>query len=329
MFMKKVLFLLLTLFLSHVAVASDKNENENKGVALPDQLMLADPFIMEHDGWYYIYGTESPNGIVVHRSRDLKNWSARCGNAKENLALYKDDVWGNRLFWAPEVYKRGDKFIMTYSSDVHICCAESDSPCGPFTQKEQRPYLPEEGGIDASIFVDDDGKAYIFWVRFDRGNIIWVAEMSDDLMTVRMESARKLIECEEGTWEKRMGNIAEGPLVIKYKGKYYLTYSCNDYRSQDYGVGFAVADHPSGPYRRYAGNPVLHKHCGYVGTGHHALFRTGKKFYMVYHAHNSHDKVAPRQTLIAPMKMRRDKDGGKGAYRMEVSEKIIIPKIEK
>ena len=153
--------------------------------------------------------------------------------------------------------------------------------------------------------------------------------MSDDLMTVRMESARKLIECEEGTWEKRMGNIAEGPLVIKYKGKYYLTYSCNDYRSQDYGVGFAVADHPSGPYRRYAGNPVLHKHCGYVGTGHHALFRTGMKFYMVYHAHNSHDKVAPRQTLIAPMKMRRDKDGGKGAYRMEVSEKIIIPHIIK
>ena len=53
MFMKKVLFLLLTVFLSRVAVASDKNENENKGVALPDQLMLADPFILEHDGWYY------------------------------------------------------------------------------------------------------------------------------------------------------------------------------------------------------------------------------------------------------------------------------------
>ena len=122
--MKKVLFLLLTLFLSHVAVASDKNENENKGVALPDQLMLADPFILEHDGWYYIYGTESANGIVVHRSRDLKNWSSRCGNAKENLAMHKDDVWGSRYFWAPEVYKRGDKFIMTYSAHAHICCAE-------------------------------------------------------------------------------------------------------------------------------------------------------------------------------------------------------------
>ena len=42
------------------------------------------------------------------------------------------------------------------------------------------------------------------------------------------------------------------------------------------------------------------------------------------YAHNSHNKVAPRQTLIAPMKMKRC-DGG---YRMEISEKIIIPMID-
>ena len=326
--MKKLLFLLLASFFNFCfVVADDSVKSVPIGVAQPGQLMLADPFILEHDGWYYIYGTESANGIVVHRSRDLKNWSSRCGNATENLALHKDDVWGNRLFWAPEVYRRDDKFIMTYSSDLHICCAESDSPCGPFVQKEKRPYLPEECGIDASIFIDDDGKAYMFWVRFDKGNIIWVAEMSDDLMSIKKETARKLIECEDGTWEKCMGNIAEGPFVFKYKGKFYLTYSCNDYRSQDYGVGFAVADHPMGPYKRYCKNPVLHRHCRYVGTGHHAIFRTGNKYYMVYHAHNSHSLIAPRQTLIAPMKMRRDKDGGKEAYRIEVSKKIIIPRI--
>ena len=42
------------------------------------------------------------------------------------------------------------------------------------------------------------------------------------------------------------------------------------------------------------------------------------------YAHNSHNKVAPRQTLIAPRKMKRYDDG----YRMEVSEKIIIPMID-
>ena len=329
MFMKKILFLLLVAALSHVAVANDKKENATVGVALPNQLMLADPFVIEHDGWYYIYGTEAADGIVVYRSRDMKQWSRRCGNAKNGLAMHKDDVWGNSMFWAPEVYKRGDKFIMTYSSDLHICCAEADSPCGPFVQKVQRPYLPDEQGIDASIFVDDDGKAYMFWVRFMRGgNIIWVAEMTPDLMTVKIETARELIDAREGTWERKMGRIAEGPLTFKYKGKYYLTFSCNDFRSQDYAVGFAVADSPMGPYERYEKNPVLHRHCGYMGTGHHAVLRVGKKFYMVYHAHKNFEQVTPRQTLIAPMKMRRDRDGGKGAWRIEVSEKIIVPKIE-
>lgn len=322
--MKKILFSLFAVVLCSVAVAD--NENENIGCALPDQLMLADPFIVEHDGWYYIYGTEDADGIVVYRSRDLKNWSSRCGKAKKSLAMHKDDVWGEKFFWAPEVYKRGDKFIMTYSSDLHICCAESDSPCGPFVQKKQRPYLPDEEGIDASLFFDDDGKAYIFWVRFMRGgNIIWVAEMTPDLMAVKIETARELVDVQHGTWEKIMGRIAEGPFAFKYKGKYYLTFSCNDYRSKEYAVGFAVADSPMGPYERYEKNPVLHKHCGYVGTGHHALLRAGKKLYMVYHAHNSHKKIAPRQTLIAPMKMRREK----GAYRLEVSENIIIPRIDK
>lgn len=306
-------------------IAFPANAANDKGEAQPHQLMLADPFVIEHEGWYYIYGTEDADGIVVYRSRDLKKWSKRCGNAKKSLALHKDDVWGNRLFWAPEVYRHGDKFVMTYSSDVHICYAESDSPCGPFVQKEQRPYLPHEGGIDASIFTDDDGKNYMFWVRFDGGNIIWTAELTPDLKEIRMETARRLIEPIEGTWEKKMYTIAEGPFVIKHKGKYYLTYSCNDYRSQDYAVGFAVADHPLGPYKRYEGNPVLHRHCGYAGTGHHAILRKGKRLYMVYHAHKSNSEVGPRQTLIAPMKMKRDKKGG---YRIEVSEKIIVPMIE-
>ena len=121
--MNKLLFLLFALFFCSVSVAND-DKQQYVVAAQPGQLMLADPFILEHDGWYYIYGTESANGIVVYRSRDLKTWSSLCGNAKENLAMHKDDVWGSRYFWAPEVYKRGDKFIMTYSAHAHICCAE-------------------------------------------------------------------------------------------------------------------------------------------------------------------------------------------------------------
>ena len=265
--MKRIFILLLSVLGICGAYARQSGERAREG-----QLMLADPFILEDDGWFYIYGTHADDGIVVYRSRDLKRWSGRCGNAANGLALHKDDVWGEKWFWAPEVYRIGDRYIMTYSAEEHICYAESDSPCGPFVQSEKRPYLDEKG-IDSSIFVDDDGKAYMFWVRFTRGNVVWVAEMTPDLRQVKSETARRLIDVQEGTWEHLMGRVAEGPLVVKHKGLYYLTYSCNDYRSRDYAVGVAVADSPMGPYERCAGNPVLHRHCGYVGTGHHALDR--------------------------------------------------------
>lgn len=296
--------------------------------AVEGQLMLADPYVLEDDGWYYIYGTHAEDGIVVYRSRDLREWSDRCGNATNHLALHKDDVWGERWFWAPEVYKVGDKYLMTYSAEEHICYAESDSPCGPFVQREKRQYLPEEKGIDSHIFFDD-GKAYMFWVRFEGPYGIWVAELTSDLSAIKLETARLVLEPQRGTWEHVQAHVSEGPAVIKHKGKYYLTYSCNDYQSQDYAVGFAVADNVMGPYERYEDNPILHRHGGYVGTGHHTLLSTHKDLYMVYHAHYSGDKIHPRQTLISPIKFERERNKGKYMYRLEISEEQIIPKLAK
>ena len=319
--MKRLLTFVFVLF----AIAASAQEEVRS--AVEGQLLLADPFVLEDDGWFYIYGTHAADGIVVYRSRDMLKWSDKCGKAKNALALHKDDVWGEKWFWAPEVYKVGEKYIMTYSAEEHICYAEADSPCGPFVQREQRPYLPNEKGIDSSFFFDDDGKAYIYWVRFTHGNVIWVAEMSRDLHEVKLETARRLIDVEEGTWEHLMGRVAEGPAVLKHKGKYYLTYSCNDYQSKDYAVGVAVADSPMGEFRRLEGNPILHRYAGYVGTGHHTLLPTKRGLYIVFHAHNSDEKIHPRQTLIAPIRFKRDRKAGRKICRLKVGEKLIIPKV--
>ena len=211
---------------------------------------------------------------------------------------------------------------MTYSAEEHICYAESDSPCGPFVQREKRPYM-EEKGIDSSIFWDK-GKPYIFWVRFQPYGI-WVAELSSDMSTVKIESAKLVLKPEPNTWEHVQAYVSEGPCVILHEGKYYLTYSCNDYQSQDYAVGFAVSDYVMGPYVRYEGNPILHRHLGYVGTGHHSLFKRGNGYYMVYHAHHDRQKIHPRQTLISPLVLKRDKKANQ--YVMSVSDKLIIPKV--
>ena len=75
----KKLFCVLALVVLAISASAQKIF---MGEAKENQLLLADPFILEDDGWYYIYGTHAADGIVVYRSKDLKKWSDRCGNAK-------------------------------------------------------------------------------------------------------------------------------------------------------------------------------------------------------------------------------------------------------
>ena len=74
-----------------------------------EPVFLADPFILEDEGIYYMYGTSHPDGILVMTSLDLKNWSY---SEKKPLALHKSSSFGNSGFWAPEVYRVGNKYLM-------------------------------------------------------------------------------------------------------------------------------------------------------------------------------------------------------------------------
>ena len=80
------------------------------------------------------------------------------------LALHKDDVWADSRFWAPEIYEIDGKFYMYYTADEHICVAIADSPLGPFRQNEKKPMVAGEKMIDSSLFIDEDGKPYLFFV---------------------------------------------------------------------------------------------------------------------------------------------------------------------
>jgi beta-xylosidase len=277
----------------------------------------ADPFVLLHNGIYYLYSTNSPDGFRVFTSTDMAVWEDR------GYCLRAEDVMGDKWFWAPEVLERDGLFYMVYVANEHLGVAVADSPLGPFVQKEKR-WLNDINEIDGHFFVDDDGAVYFYFVRFDNGNVIWCAKMNDDLLSYDKSTAKFLLRSED-EWETRDCSVVEGPFVLKHKGKYYLTYSCNDYQSQDYAVGVAVADNVMGPYKRHPENPILHRHAGYVGTGHHTLTPTPRGLYMVYHAHYSGTKIHPRQTLIVPIRFVRDKKWGKGLYNIEVSEDLIIP----
>src|SRR4051794_3672947 len=79
----------------------------------------------------------------------------------------------------------------------------------------------------------------------------------------------------------------EGSTTFKRGGFYYLTYSANNWESPDYGVGYAVATSPLGPWKKYAGNPVLSQSAavGMYATGHGsvAFSPDGAEMYYVHH----------------------------------------------
>lgn len=265
------------------------------------KLPIADPFVLYHEGKYYAYGTRV-NGFEVYISEDLKQWKRN-----DIKALSPENSWGTKWYWAPEVYyvKSKNLFYMFYSVEEHICVATSTSPEGPFIQREKKPIVADEKGIDTSFFIDDDGTPYLYYVRFTGGNVIWVAEMNDDLTSIKKETLTKCISATE-PWEKKQGTIAEGPSLLKKGNTYYLIYSANHYESKDYAVGYATASSPKGPWTKYSGNPILRrdkeaaKSVGLVGTGHGAPFVCSNGSYKyIFHAHASETSVGPRTSYIS------------------------------
>src|SRR5690606_3172737 len=141
---------------------------------------------------------------------------------------------------APEVYAINGKFYMYYSANEHICVAISESPLGPFRQEVKQPMLEGEKAIDNSLFIDKDGKPYLFFDRFNDGLNIWVAELEPDLQTMKPNTMRPCIHVSQ-QWETIWPRVNEGAFVIEHEGTYYLTYSANSYESPFYGIGFATA----------------------------------------------------------------------------------------
>lgn len=277
----------------------------------------ADPFVLEYKGAYYLYVTSDINndaGIPVYKSFDLVNWGKPVG-VNNGLALSREDVWGKKWFWSGDVIEKKGKFYLYYTANEHLGVAVSDSPLGPFTQREKCPLHENIKEIDASVFVDDDGKAYIYFVRFKNGNEIFVAELNDDMLTMK-ENTIKLCFRPEQPWEfgehEPRAEVNEGAFMIKHNGLYYLTYTANHFISIDYAVGYAVSKSPTGPWEKYKNNPILsmNEHVHGPGNGMIVNSPDKKELFFVYHTHYDITKVKPRKLAIDRLKFILDTNGG-------------------
>lgn len=290
-----------------------------------------DPYLFYDDGTFYLYGTTRkyvrPGSIVeefeVYVSKDLVNWED--GGA---CFVPAPGDWCTDRLWAPEVYKIGDKYYMYYtaakgsSGVLHGSVAVADSPLGPFTNavadgvdgsKPVFDFGSNFPTIDGSLFIDDDGKMYYFFVRDQIGDntssggtnktvrsTLWGIEMENPYTIKAGAEPVKLTEvgrsrlAEKGVftqrWETQQGMWNEGPFVLKHNGKYYLTYSANYFGSKYYAVGYATSDSPLGTYTKPDNLPIMgidpneDSNWSYFdGTGHAMFLTIGEDIYVVYH----------------------------------------------
>lgn len=306
---------IVLLVLAGVPCMAENRNTDSRQPAEKKLVCFGDPFIMLYNNTYYAYGTAAADGIEVYTSDDLKTWKYK------GLALHKDAVWGDHSFWAPEVYAIKGKFYMYYTAESQICVATSESPTGPFVQEWKIPMIADEKCIDNSLFIDDNGKPYLFFDRFNDGLNVWVAELEDDLMTLKKETMRPCIHVSQ-PWEEVWPRVNEGSFVMKHNGLYYMTYSANGYESPFYGVGCATATRPEGPWTKYEENPLLQKPGTLVGVGHSAMFTDKEgKLRIVFHAHKDKENVHPRAMYIGEVYF----ENVNGVDRMRISKDYMVP----
>lgn len=159
-------------------------------------------------------------------------------------------------------------------------------------------------GIDPHPYVAPDGKKYLFWVDSYGADRICGVEM-ENWLKPKWETAKVLTYHQYYTvndWNNTSSSKVsyenytttnEGPFVTFHNGKYYLTYSANNWKNNSYLVAQAIADNPLGPYTKLKeseGGVILsgmrQGSQTSSGTGHHSIVQVGEQMLMVYHRHN-------------------------------------------
>jgi beta-xylosidase len=265
---------------------------------------FADPFVLRHDGAYYAYGTVATYGRTLPglTSTNLVDWEP-LGDVLEPLAAAVE------VYWAPEVAHRDGRFYMYYSAgreegeehQLRLACA--NAPSGPFVDAGVVLDPDDPFTIDAHPFRDDDGRWYLFYCRdFLEGErvgtgivvdaLVDMQTLAGDRRTVVRPFADWNLFAKDRLWYGRTWPgwyTVEGPFVRKRDGRYYCFFSGGAWREQNYGVSYAIADHPLGPWEVVAhdGPSILRTVPGAIlGPGHASIVSSpsGDADYIAYHA---------------------------------------------
>ncbi len=250
-------------------------------------IRIRDPFILFDNGIYYMYASVGERCLSYYSSGDLENWA-------EGSVVFEipDNFWAYKDVWAGEVHKYNGRYYLFVSllgknglrgTQVAVC----DTPNGRFAPLIDRAVTPNDKScIDGTLFVCDN-KPYILYSRdwpdhYEQKKQsyvgeIWVAELTDDLVSIKGEPTRLFASDEvplsrdnphdivwAGKKTKRFGSDA--PFVQRLSdGALFLTWS--PYLKDKYVVLGAISKSGNvfGPWEHLP-EPLFDKNGG------HAMF---------------------------------------------------------
>ncbi len=223
----------------------------------------ADPAVIEFRGEYYMFVTRS---FGYWHSTDLVNWN-----------FIKPQQWFFEGCNAPTAFNYKDSLVYFagdpagYGSILYT----DDPKSGKWT-----PTASISNNLqDSELFIDDDGKTYLYW---GSSNVypIRVKELNKDdrmLETGEKKDLINLVEEEHG-WERFGENnfhptikegYMEGASMTKHNGKYYLQYAAPGTQFNVYADGVYIGETPLGPFTYMKSNPMSFKPGGFTnGAGH-------------------------------------------------------------
>lgn len=223
----------------------------------------SDPAPVVHGDTLYLYtGIDNEDGEgyqktfwQLYTTTDMVNWTDR-----GKVASLEDFNWaGDNGAWASQVIERNDKWYMYAPIQLRgIGVLVGKSPYGPWNDPLKRPIINKDiYDIDPTVFIDDDGQAYLYWGN----NGLWYVELTRNMLDYNggivevplTEEAfggyKETYVDDNGVEQTRVIGVdcyEEGPWVYKREGKYYLVYAAGGVPEH---LSYSMSDSPTGPWK--------------------------------------------------------------------------------